>query len=86
MQLVQGRPNLGERVRELGDNGRDSLAFTRELDACVEQLGDVRVREWGHRMRSTHRFDLMRSQHAEIIAYANVRSQTAGARALEVAR
>jgi hypothetical protein len=29
----------------------------------------VRVRERGHRMGSTHRFDLVRSQHAEIIAY-----------------
>ena len=68
MQLVQCRPNLGERVRELGHDGSDSLAFTREFDARVDQLGDVRVREWGHRMRPTHRFDLVRSQHAEIIA------------------
>ena len=68
VQLVQRRPNLGERVRQLGHDGSDSLAFTREFDARVDQLGDVRVREWGHRMRSTHRFDLVRSQHAEIIA------------------
>ena len=53
VQLVQCRPNLGERVRELGHDGSDSLAFTREFDARVDQLGDVRVREWGHRMRST---------------------------------
>jgi hypothetical protein len=29
----------------------------------------VRMREWGHRMRPTHRFDLVRSQHVRIIAY-----------------
>ena len=79
MQLVQRRPNLGERVRELGHDGSDSLAFSREFDARVDQLGDVRLGEWSHRMRSTHRFDLVRSQHEAIIARANVCSQMAQA-------